>query len=664
MNTAITVIKRVCILFCSLAACASHASSWAPIDPGELKMTGEPKAPGASAIILEMRMDRDDSDNKVSIYKRIKILTDGGRKYANVEIPYDKKENESVRFIEARVIRPDGSIIDFDGKIFDKLIVKGKAERYQAKTFSLPEVQVGSIIEYRYTKYFSEYWVFNSRWVLSEPLFVKHGMYSLIPNEYHPLRWSWPRGLPPGSTAPVEKGGRIRLETHDIPAFVAEEYMPPEIELKYRVDFVYNSLDIRENVPVKFWEAADKIWYRDSESFMRKRGAMQEVVSQLIQPGDSAEVKLRKIYSHVQQLRNLTYEKDKTEQEEKRDKIKDIHNVADVEKFGYGDASDLTYLYVALARAAGFQSDITWVSTRDQYFFVPDVMNPMQLTSNVAVVDMGDKHIYLEPGRPFIPFGLLPWYESGIVGLRLSKQGGTWVNIPPTTVEQTKTSRKAEFKLVDDALEGVVTVTYTGLDAIDQRLEEMYDDAAARKDYMEDELKRVIVTGADVTMTNQPDWSGVETPLVVEYKVRVPGWAATMGKHQLLSIGLFGGDEQHVFEPENRLYPIYYHNAEAVDDTINIELPSGWQVTSIPRPHAENVAITEFSSKVENKNNVIHIQRNFTINAIYLPQKYYPALREFYQNVRANDEEQIVMMSATNAKAVVIAPGKTAATGK
>ncbi|HVY24000.1 MAG TPA: DUF3857 domain-containing protein [Steroidobacteraceae bacterium] len=642
MRNATMMMRWLFVLLCLNAAGVSHASSWAPISPDELKMTSEPKAPGASAIILELQVDRDDSENKVAFYERMKVLTDAGRDRANVVIPYDK-ENESVRFIEARTIRPDGSILDFEGKIFDKLIVKGKGERYQAKTFSLPEVQVGSIIEYRYHKYFSPYWLFNSRWVLSDELFIKHAKYTLVPNGYYALRWSWPRGLPPGTAEPLEKGGRIHLETHDVPAFVSEQNMPPEIELKYRVDFVYNTLDVKETVPLKFWQAADKVWYKNAEDFMDKKKAMAKVVSQLIQPGDSPEQKLRKIYAHVQQLRNLTYEKEKTEQEEKRDKIKDIDDVADVEKYGYGDASDLTYLYVALARAAGFQSDIAWISTRDQYFFEPDVMNPMQLTSNVAVVDVDGKQIYLEPGRPFIPFGLLPWYESGISGLRLGKDGGTWVKIPPTTVEQARINRKAVFKLVDDALEGVVTVTYTGLDAIDQRLEEMHDDDTARKEYMEDELKRVIVTGADVTMTNQPEWNGVETPLVVEYKVRVPGWASAVGKRRLMQIGLFAADEKHAFEQENRLYPVYFHCAEAVNDDISIELPSGWQVNSVPKTHGENVAITEYGSRVENTNNIIHIERSFTVNAIYLPQKYYPALHEFYQNVRANDEEQIVL---------------------
>jgi hypothetical protein len=66
-----------------------------------------------------------------------------------VEIPYFESEGNIVN-IRARTIRPDGSIANFDGKVFDKSIAKHKEHKYLAKTFTLSDVQVGSIIEYSY----------------------------------------------------------------------------------------------------------------------------------------------------------------------------------------------------------------------------------------------------------------------------------------------------------------------------------------------------------------------------------------------------------------------------------------------------------------------------------------------------------------------------------
>src|SRR5215468_5222644 len=151
-----------------------------PVSPDELKMTAEPKAPGAPAVILYRQVDRDDnrSTSHEDNYVRIKILTEEGRKYADVEIPFFK-DSENVVALKARTIRPDGSSVDFDGKVFEKSILKAKGLKYLAKTFTLPDVQVGGIIEYSYTRDFAENYIFDSRWILSDELFTKHAKFSL-----------------------------------------------------------------------------------------------------------------------------------------------------------------------------------------------------------------------------------------------------------------------------------------------------------------------------------------------------------------------------------------------------------------------------------------------------------------------------------------------------
>ncbi|WP_273761245.1 DUF3857 domain-containing protein, partial [Pantoea ananatis] len=74
-------------------------------------------------------------------YERLKILTEEGRKYADVEIVYDKS-SESIRSIDARTIRPDGSIVKFDGTVYDKVIASGRGAKVMAKTFTMPEAGV------------------------------------------------------------------------------------------------------------------------------------------------------------------------------------------------------------------------------------------------------------------------------------------------------------------------------------------------------------------------------------------------------------------------------------------------------------------------------------------------------------------------------------------
>ena len=220
-----------------------EADDWLPISQDELKMTSVPEAPGAPAVILYRQVDRDDSakTGNEQNYVRIKILTEEGRKYADVEIPYFREQGNIVA-LRARTIRPDGSIAMFEGKAYDKTIVKARNVKYLAKTFTLPDVQVGSIIEYRYTEDMVENYVYNSHWILSDELFTKQAKFSLRPNKDFALRWSWPIGLPPGVQPPKQEPSTklVRMEANNIPAFQIEDYMPPANELKYRVTFEYS----------------------------------------------------------------------------------------------------------------------------------------------------------------------------------------------------------------------------------------------------------------------------------------------------------------------------------------------------------------------------------------------------------------------------------------
>src|SRR5580765_4637 len=458
LNLAFSLSIAFGLLIC-LSPPARAGIAFQPISPEELKMTSDPKAPGAPAIILFRQVDRDDNSytSHEDNYIRIKILTEEGRKYADVEIPFFK-DRENITAIKARSIRPDGSTADFDGKVFDKSIAKAKGLKYLAKTFTLPDVQVGGIIEYAYTRDFAENYIFDSHWILSDELFTRHAKFSLKPysGEGWSVRWTW-HLLPEGTVAPKEGPDRIiRLEAANIPAFRTEDYMPPENELKSRVDFIYSDelLDLKD--ADKFWHSVGKKRNGRLEDFVGKRKAMEQAVAQIVSPNDPPEVKLQKIYARVQQFRNTSFEVERTEQEQKREKQKDASNVEDLWKLGYGNGRDLTWLFLGLARAAGLEAYGVWVSDRQNYFFNPVTLQSDRLDTNVVLVKLNGNDLYFDPGAAFTPYGLLPWEETGVQGLKLDKDGGSWVTTLMPASSMSKINRTANLKFMSDSgsLEG------------------------------------------------------------------------------------------------------------------------------------------------------------------------------------------------------------------
>ena len=157
-----------------------------------------------------------------------------------------------------------------------------------------------------------------------------------------------------------------------------------------------------------------------------KEAALQAIGGET-EPG----AKLRKIYDRAQQLRNLTYERQRTNEDLKAENIQKNLYASDVLAHGYGTNQDITMLFVAMARAAGFDASIVQVGDRKSRFFVKDWTSPRQLTNMIAAVSLDAKDIFMEPGTRFCPYGVVRWNHTVTDGLKLDRKGGTFVKAPP-----------------------------------------------------------------------------------------------------------------------------------------------------------------------------------------------------------------------------------------
>src|ERR1700733_6092333 len=111
----------------------SRAQDWLPIAPEDLAMKDNPKQPGGDAMILyrDVKVDvskaNTDGDSEHE-YDRIKIFTQEGAKRGHVEVEFDKKIS-SVVHVEGRTIKPDGSIVKFDGQVLETTVEKYSGQK-------------------------------------------------------------------------------------------------------------------------------------------------------------------------------------------------------------------------------------------------------------------------------------------------------------------------------------------------------------------------------------------------------------------------------------------------------------------------------------------------------------------------------------------------------
>jgi hypothetical protein len=645
--------RRVLILLAIILGVAANrlaqvrGSDWPPIKAEELRMTSVPEAPGAPAVILYRQVDREDKifGSHEHVYVRIKILTEDGRKYGDVEIP-SLQGKYDITSLRGRTVHTDGTVIAFNGKIYDRTILKSKGLSYLAKVLVMPDVQVGSVIEYEYYIDYQDRYFYQEEWVLSDALFTREAKFSFTPYTQHGIsvRWNIPAGLPEGVEAPeVQAAGIVRMEAHNIPAFQTEDYMPPPSELKYRVLFVYSNGE-QENDPDKFWKSFAKKQNGEIENFLGKRAVLEKTVAETVSAGDSADIKLHKLYERTQKIRNLTYELRKTDEEKKREGFKPINNVEELLSNGYGYKNQIDWLFLGLARAAGFEAYPLVLSNRKQNFFKKERMNTSELGFAAVAVKVDGREIYLDPGGEMAPYGLLPWEETGVAGLKVDKTGGTWMetNLEDSSVSEVR--RVADLNLAEDGtLEGKLVVTFSGQEVYALRIDEMLKDEEAQKKFLEDKVKEYVAAGSEVELTNKPDLTSASPTLVAEFHLKAPGCASISGKHAIMPVGLFGSSEKHVFEHTNRTYAVYFEHPFGKTDEINIRMPAQWQVRSVPKPKTMDMKAARYDLAVTGTGNAVQIKRQLKIDFVLMDQKFYAPLRSFFQTMKTGDEQQVVL---------------------
>jgi hypothetical protein len=185
MNCTLRRIVQHCLPLAFLTALASSAQAqWTAPTQEELQMTSQAEVPGAPAVYLFREEITDDGLHDWNKYVRLKVLTERGKEYANVELrQYQVTDGGgyTVGDIQGRTIHPDGTIIPFTGKPFQKLVEKSQGYKEMAKVFTLPNVEVGSIIEYRYHMRYDDNRYFAPSWFIQSELYTRKAHYQWRP---------------------------------------------------------------------------------------------------------------------------------------------------------------------------------------------------------------------------------------------------------------------------------------------------------------------------------------------------------------------------------------------------------------------------------------------------------------------------------------------------
>lgn len=657
MSRAKLFLAALAAVFLCSSPRAFSFDDWLPVSPDELKMTADPAHP-ADAIMLYHEETANDMTRHRYVYKRVKVLTEKGKDRANVEIPFDATYI-GIADVRARAIAPDGTITPLSAKAFTSTIVKAHGVKYLAKTFTLPNVQVGSIVEWKYTEYWEDY-VIAPHWTVQDDLFQKRAKFAFVPflkagawvedkktgdikdRVYYTLI-----GLPESTSIKTIGDRRMELELKDIPAFIEEDFAPPSQVLKMRVNFYYGTDKMSK--PQEFWKSEGKYWNKEVDKFAGHSAAVAAAVDQVISPSDTAEQKARKIYLFVHKIKNLNYTNEEGRLEELLTReSKERRNVDDVLHKNEGYRDEIARLFWAMGRAAGLQTYLMRVSDRDEYFFQANVPNPAQLTSEIAIVNLGGKEVFLDPGTPLCPYGLLAWQHTSSQGIRQTADGGAVVApTPSANYKDAISKRVGRLTLNEDgSAKGKIGVAWAGEEALIHRLSSLKTDAAGRKKELEDELKALLPAGALVQLDTANGWDDAEAQLTANFSVEIPSYASNAGKRLLVPKDLFQTRSKQPFAHGDRKNPVYFNYPYYSMDETTINVPAGFHLENVPEPQPLRTDYSLYKVQHTTNGNSVTVSRDFAMAGIAFQQKDYPELRKFFASVNTSDSEPLVLTAA------------------
>jgi Domain of Unknown Function with PDB structure (DUF3857) len=624
------------------------AQQWKPLDPAHiaLKAPAVEKDADAEALLWEVYInDASDDTYEFVHFLRVKIFSERGREsQSRIDIPYFN--SVQVKDISGRTIKPDGSIVELKkDAVFDREVVRFGGLKLKSKSFAMPGVEPGAIVEYRYREVYRG----GANYVqlqFQRDIPVHVVRYYLKPHPFavNPMRTMTFQGQTPGFQK--ERDGFYRTEMTNMPAFHEEPRMPPANQVRTWM-LVFYSPDLKKD-PMTYWKDRGKQLHEAFKGYMKVNDDVRRAAAEAIGDATAPEQKLERLFNFCRtKIKNVNDDASGLTGEQLQ-KLKDNRSPADTLKRGYGTGIDIDFLFGALASAAGFDARFAKLSDRGTRFFDINFTDDYFMRAYNIAVKLNDKWMFFDPSNTYSPFGMLRWQEEGIQALVTDAKEPLFVGTQLSPAEKSVQKRTATLRLGEDGtLEGDVRVEYTGHFAVSMK--EDYDDETPEQ--REAKVRNTVQSriGADVTEVKLESATDPLKPFAYSYKVRIPGYAERTGKRLFLQPAFFQKGVGPMFPTSERRHDIYFHFPWMEQDHVTIELPAGFTLDNAEAPnpldfgqvgkYEVNLGITQDKKQLDYK-------RTLRFSGLIFKKDVYPQLKRAFDALHQQDNHAVTLKQA------------------
>ncbi len=579
------------------------------------------------------------------------------REYGGVSVPFDK--DEKVLSLKAWTIEPNGHEMAVGEKdaVEHGYLTDLEYADVRAKSLAFPEANPGSVVGFEYVERERPY-VFEDDWWFQDPSPVLTARFELQlpPGWEFTTNWfNYPE------QQPQTLGSNHYLwEVKNLPGVETEPSMPPWRAVAGWAGIKYFPRDPAMRAKSSgSWQDVG-FWYNGlSQTSRSPSPAIQQKVAELTGGISDPLAKIEALAKYVQQ--NIHYF------------AVEIgiggwqpHPAAEVFEHKYGDCKDKATLLSAMLTGIGIRSYYLAVDHRREFvhpgypsIYMDHMILAIQLPDSVpdgalyALVQDGKlgRLLIFDPTSEHTPLGYLPWYLQSSYGLLMTPEGGRLISLPLLPASTNRLLRTAKFDLTPTGdLSGEIRELQWGGPAQREREEFLDREPSKRVEvfdrFLANFLDNFRLTSASIGNLDQDDQT-----LSLTYKLVSPRYANAAGDLLFVRPRVLGDKSTSLLrlftEQKRRRYPIEFEEATRQDDIFDITVPAGFVPDGLPQPLQADCDYATYKSETKFSDGVLHYKRTFEIKQVLVPQERLSAIRDFLEQVAADQQSAAVLRRAT-----------------
>lgn len=636
----------------------------------ELNEKKHPIDSSAAAAILFKKGDvkfqfseQNGFEMVTNVKMKIKIYKKEGYDWANFSQRFyiNGSTRESVYFknavtynvidgkIEKTKLKSDGEFLEKVNKFWDR------------KKITMPNVKEGSIIEFEYTLNSPHLSVID-KWDFQTSIPINYCEYRTFIPEYFQFNanqkgFVFPtvqteqntRSLVFNSKERTDEGritktefssekvdyieNRTTFTIKDVPALKDESFVNNINNYTSSITYELSAVKY-PNQPYKSfstdWESVTKTIY-ENESFgneLTKTGYFENDIDALLKDVSSQQERMALIFNFV---------KSKVKWNEYYGFYCD-EGVRKAYKDKIGNVAEINLMLVAMLRHANIEANPILLSTRANG--IPIFPNRTAFNYVIAGVELENTVVLLDATDPFALPNVIPVHALNWNGRIIRKNGSSAeINLMPTAVSSDVINLMATVS-EEGTVEGKIREQHFDYNAFVFRSK--YANSAKENylEFLEGKRGKIEINDYDVTGKKELD-----QPIVENYSFKSTNSVETIGDKIYFSPLLFLAIKENPFKQEKREYPVDFTFPSEDKYIINLTIPEGYAVESLPK--SKSIAMSDnlvgLKYLVAATDNRIQVSLKFDINSSIISPEYYDELKAVFNEIVKLENEKVVL---------------------